>query len=101
MASRSSAFHQSLNRPKLLMGIEKSAFAGLALAGTFAFVAKTYWGIPIVAILFMVARWLSKRDDKFVEILFRYLNEDHVYDATPRPSDHQVRPKGWGKGIAR
>ncbi|MDB5858879.1 MAG: hypothetical protein JWQ76_2568, partial [Ramlibacter sp.] len=29
------------------------------------------------------------------------LDEEHVYDATPRPADFDRRPRGWGRGIPR
>lgn len=99
MASRASVFHQSLHRPRLVMGVEKAAFGGIALAGAFALVARTYWGIAVLVLLYLMARWLSKRDDKFIGILLRYMNEGHVYDNVPRPADHNSRPRGWGKGL--
>lgn len=99
MASRSSPFHLSLQRPRLIAGVERSSFAALAFTGTFMVVAKTLWGIPVVIVMFLAARWLTKKDDQFVGILLRYLNEEHVYDATPRPDDVKTRPKGWGKGL--
>lgn len=83
------------------MGIEKGMFGALVFVFVFALVARAYWVIPLVAVGYLVARWLSKVDDQYVAILVRYLNEDHVYDATPRPSDFQRRPKGWGRGIPR
>jgi len=84
-----------------MMGIEKGMFAALTLLIAFAFVARAIWLGPVIVVLFFVARWLSKVDDQYVAILLRYLNEEHVYDATPRPSDFTRRPKGWGRGIPR
>jgi len=81
------------------MGIEKASFGGLVVAGSFCVVARSYWGAPIIVILYFLARWLTKRDGQFMEVFFRYLNEEHVYDATPRISDYMSRPKGWGKGL--
>lgn len=83
------------------MGVEKGMFGGLILLAVFALVARAYWTLPIFVIFFLVGRWLSKVDDQYVAILLRYLNEDHVYDATPRPTDFQRRPKGWGRNIPR
>jgi hypothetical protein len=83
------------------MGVEKGAFGGVVFIGVFALVAHAYWMFPIVALLYLVGRWLSKVDDQYVAILGRYLNEDHVFDATPRPSDFTKRPKGWGRGLPR
>lgn len=101
MASRSSPFYSSLHRPRLIMGIEKGSFAFLVMATTFAVVAKAFWAIPGMVILYLVARWLSKSDPQYVAILMRYLNESHVYDATPRPTDLTARPKGWGRGLPK
>lgn len=81
------------------MGVEKGSFAVIVFMGVFALVAKMYWAYPILAITYMIARWVTKKDDQYVGILLRYLNEDHVYDATPRPSDFNSRPRGWGKGL--
>jgi len=81
------------------MGVEKGSFAFLVFMAVFCLVARAYWGFPLVGILYFIARWLSKRDDQYVAILMRYLNEDHVYDATPRLSDFSNRPKGWGRSL--
>lgn len=101
MASRSSPFHTSLHRPKLIMGVEKGTFGGLVFLAVFALVARAYWMAPLALVGFLIGRWLSKVDDQYVAILFRYLNEDHVYDATPRAADFQNRPRGWGRGLPR
>jgi len=99
MASRSSAFHQSLQRSRLIMGIEKASFGGLVFASSFCLVARSYWGVPIILLLYLLAKWLTKGDAQFVEVFFKYLNEEHVYDATPRMSDYKSRPKGWGRDL--
>lgn len=83
------------------MGVEKGTFAGLVFLAVFALVARAYWMAPLAIVGYLVGRWLSKVDDQYVAILFRYLNEDHVYDATPRAGDFQNRPKGWGRGLPR
>lgn len=46
MASRSSTFHTSLHRPRLIMGVEKGIFAGLVLLGVFGLIAKAFWMFP-------------------------------------------------------
>jgi type IV secretory pathway VirB3-like protein len=101
MASRESSFHLSLHRPRLIMGIEKAAFGGLALVATFCVVAKSFLGIPAVVIAFLIAKWMTKKDDQFVRVMLKFLDEEHVYDSTPRISDYQKRPKGWGRGLPR
>ncbi|TWO71463.1 hypothetical protein FN976_11140 [Caenimonas sedimenti] len=102
MASRFSHFHTSLHRPKLIMGIEKGMFAGLMMLVTMGMGLRAYWFIPLAFLLFLVGRWLSKRDDQYVANLAAYLREEHIYDATPRPKDDVwMRPKGWGRGLPR
>ena len=81
------------------MGIEKASFGGLVFASSFCLGARSYWGVPIIVILYLLAKWLTKRDGQFIEVFFKYLNEEHVYDATPRASDYKSRPKGWGKDL--
>ena len=76
-------------------------FNGLAMLCAFAVVAKAVWFLPLALVIFLVGRWLSKVDDRYVAILLRYLNEEHVYDATPRPADFERRPPGWGRGLPR
>ena len=99
MASRSSPFHLSLQRPLLIMGIEKASFGGLVFAASFCLVAHSYWGVPVIVGLYFVARWLTKHDAQFLAVFLKYLNEEHIFDATPRIQDMKSRPKGWGKGL--
>ena len=96
---RSSQFHTSLHRPRLILGIEKGSFGVLVMLATLFLVARLYFAMIALIIPYYMARWLSKKDDQFVAILGRYLMEEHVYDATPRPSDFKKRPPGWGKGL--
>jgi type IV secretory pathway VirB3-like protein len=96
---RSSAFHPALHRPRLVMGIEKGAFGALVLAAVCMLVFRLYWALLIAPLGWLVARWLSKKDDQFVRVLGAYLREDHVFDATPRPQDVRCRPSGWGRGL--
>lgn len=81
------------------MGIEKTSFGGLVFITSFCVVAKSYWAVPLVVLVYLLARWMTKRDGQFMQVFFSYLNEEHVYDATPRSSDFKSRPKGWGKGL--
>lgn len=81
------------------MGVEKGFFAGLVISGTMFLGFQLYSGLLLVPIGFLIGRWLSKVDDQFVALLLKYLNEEHVYDATPRSSDVKTRPKGWGRGL--
>lgn len=81
------------------MGIEKASFGGLVFAASFCLVAHSYWGAPVIVGLYFVARWLTKHDAQFLAVFLKYLNEEHVFDATPRMKDMKSRPKGWGKGL--
>ena len=101
MPSRSSPFHSSLHRPKLLLGVEKGMFGALVFVAVFALVARAYWMAPLLAVAWLAGRWLSKADDQYVATLLRYLNEEHVYDATPRRDDLRARPRGWGRELPR
>jgi type IV secretory pathway TrbD component len=83
------------------MGVEKGVFGALALAGAMLFGMRLYYLLPSLVILYLVGRWLSKKDAQFVAVLARYMTEEHVYDATPRPSDFKSRPPGWGRGLPR
>lgn len=81
------------------MGIERTAFGGLVFVLSFMVVAKAYWVLPIILMVYFMARWLTKSDGQFMAIFLRFLDEGNVYDATPRASDFESRPKGWGKGV--
>jgi type IV secretory pathway TrbD component len=96
---RGSKFHSSLNRPQLYAGVPILAFMLTALAGSFLFVAKIYYGIPSCFFLWLLFRWLTKKDPAWMTIIERYLKEEHVYDSLPRTKTIQSRPVGWGKGL--
>jgi type IV secretory pathway VirB3-like protein len=96
---RSSPFHRALHRPRLVMGIEKGAFGALVLGAVCLLVLRLYWALLLVPPAWIIARWLSKKDDQFILVLGSFLREDHVFDATPRSQDVQGRPPGWGRGL--
>jgi type IV secretory pathway VirB3-like protein len=98
-ALRSSVFHRALHRPRLVMGIEKGAFGALVMAAVCLLVFRLYWALLLLPPGWVIARWLSKKDDQFVLVLGSFLREDHVFDATPRSQDVQGRPSGWGRGL--
>jgi len=83
------------------MGVEKGFFGFLALVAAVLLGMRLYYFLPSLILLYLVGRLLSKRDAQFVRVLGKYINEEHVYDATPRPKDLQLRPPGWGKGLPR
>lgn len=101
MASRSSQFHTSLHRPRLIMGIERGTFAVLAMTASSMFALQLYFLMPTIVLLYLAGRWLSKVDAQYMAVLKKYIDEDHVYDATPRRSDLRRRPVGWGRDLPR
>jgi type IV secretory pathway VirB3-like protein len=96
---RESRFHPSLNRPKLFLGVPLNAFLLIVLGGSFAFVARIYWIVPGAFLLWLIAKWLTKRDSAWMDILEHYLKEEHVYDSVPRAKEYKRRPEGWGRGL--
>lgn len=101
MSNRQTPFHNSLHRPMLIAGIEKGAFGGIALMATFALVIKAIWMFVLVVVAYLLAKWLSKKDDQFFRMFASYLKEDHFYDSLPRPSDFKKRGLGWGRDLPR
>lgn len=69
------------------------------MGGSFAFVARVYWIMPGALLLWFVARWATKKDPAWMEILELYLKEEHIYDSIPRFKEFMKRPSGWGKGL--
>jgi type IV secretory pathway VirB3-like protein len=99
MARRFSHFHGSLNRPKIMMGMDPNAFYALAFVGSFLFASKAYLPLIVLVPGFSVARLLTKKDSQFMGIFLKYLDERDAYTSIPRPSDWSKRPAGWGKGL--
>ncbi len=81
------------------MGVEKGFFAGIVIAGTLFLGFHLYSALLLLPPGFLVGRWLSKRDDQFVGLLIKYLDEGHVFDATPRTGIVKSRPRGWGRDL--
>ena len=95
---RSSTFHPSLHRPKLVMGADPMAFYGAAFLGSFFFASKAYLALPVALIAFVIGRWMTKKDPNFMTIFMRYLDEKDAYSPLPTPTDWARRPIGWGRG---
>ncbi len=99
MARRSSTFHTSLHRPKMVMGTDPKAFFVVAFVAATLFAAQSYLALAAVLPLFSVCRLMTKRDPQFMEIFLRYLNEENAYTNLPKPSHWDSRPAGWGRGL--
>ena len=96
---RTSRSHKSLRRTALFAGIPLNAFMVIVLGGSFALVARMYWFLPTAFILWWMAKWATKRDPYWMDLLQLYIYEGNVYDSLPREKTWNSRPKGWGKGI--
>lgn len=100
MTRRASVFHPSLHRDRAMMGVEQTAFMAVAFSGAACFAMGLY--IPLVVVvpvMFLLARWMTKKDHHFMPIFLRYMDEGDAYSALPRPADWNNRPHGWGRGL--
>jgi type IV secretory pathway TrbD component len=100
MARRSSSVHSSLNRPKLFMGVAPLAFQLVIFFASFLFAGRLYTVMPLALLMYLVARWLSKKEPLFADLFLRYANEKDVYGSLCHPSDWSSKPRGWGRGLA-
>ncbi len=96
---RSSVFHASLHRPKMVMGMDPLAFYVIAGFGSVMFAIGAYLALLIIPPAFTAARLMSKKDPHFMHIFLKYLDQGEAYSSIPRPSDWANRPVGWGKGL--
>jgi type IV secretory pathway VirB3-like protein len=99
MARRSSVFHASLHRPKMVMGMDPKAFYLVSFIGAFMFATGAYLSIVLVVPALGAGRLLSKKDPLFMSIFLNYLDEAEAYSSIPRPEDWKSRPVGWGRGL--
>jgi type IV secretory pathway VirB3-like protein len=83
----------------LFGGVPLNAFLLIVLGGSFAVVAQMYWFLPSAVILWWLAKWATRRDPMWMDLLQLYVYEKDVYDSLPRNTVWNSRPKGWGKGI--
>ena len=97
--ARASAFHPSLNRPRLVMGIGTEAFgleAGLAV------MALNLQCLPMalfVAPLHLFMRWVYRSDPALLRAYLRYVRESDLYDPWVRDVIARRRPAGFGRGL--
>lgn len=96
---RTSVVHQSLHRPRTVMGADPLGFYLCAFLGGFLFASKAYLAMPAALLLLLVVRWLTKKDPMFFRIFQRYVDEHHVYSALPQPRIWKRRGDGWGRGL--
>jgi type IV secretory pathway TrbD component len=97
--SRTSNFHPSLNRPRLVMGIGTEAFG---LESSLAVMALNLHSAVLgvfVLPLHLFFRWLYRMDPALLRAYLRYVKEADVYDPWARASVIGRRPDGFGRGL--
>ncbi|HEX4510554.1 MAG TPA: VirB3 family type IV secretion system protein [Burkholderiaceae bacterium] len=97
--ARSSTFHPSLNRPRLVMGIGTEAFG---LESSLAVMALNLHsgmlGVFVVP-LHLFFRWLYRSDAVVLRAYLRYMKEADLYDPWTREPIVAMRPTGFGRGL--
>lgn len=96
---RQSTVHASLNRKKLIMGVDARVF-GLEAALVGIIVSLQVWPfLPLLPVLHLLARWAQARDDRMVEASVRYSREPDAWDPWHHHAVVERRPSGYGKGL--
>lgn len=97
--TRTSVFHPSLSRPRLVMGIGSEAF-GLESAFAVMAINLQSWPLGIFVVpLHLFFRWLYRTDAVLLRAYLRYLKEADLYDPWVRQSIARMRPHGYGRGL--
>jgi type IV secretory pathway TrbD component len=97
--SRSSTFHPSLNRPRLVMGIGTEAFG---LESSMAVMALNLhsWVLGVFVVpMHLFFRWLYRSDAALLRAYLRYVKEADLYDPWVRESVLRMRPVGFGRSL--
>jgi len=97
--ARSSIFHPSLNRPRLVMGIGTEAFG---LESSMAVMALNLhsWVLGVFVLpLHLFFRWLYRSDAALLRAYLRYLKEADLYDPWARQGVVSDRPEGFGRRL--
>ena len=99
MSGRVSAFHASLNRPRLVLGIGSEAFGLVVVMGVLALNLRS---VPIalaVPPLFLFLRWVYRKDAVLLTAYTRYLKQADLYDPWVRAPVAAARAPGFGRGL--
>ena len=99
MSRDPSAFHMSLNRPRLVAGIGSEAFGLVVVLGVLALNLRS---VPIalaVPPLFLFLRWVYRKDAVLLKAYARYLKQADLYDPWVRLPVTAQRPPGYGRGL--
>ena len=97
--ARASAFHPSLNRPRLVMGIGSEAFGLVAALAVMALNLQSGTLGVFVLPLHLFLRWLYRSDPTLLRAYLRYMKESDVYDPWVRRAVLRRRPAGFGRGL--
>jgi type IV secretion system protein VirB3 len=85
-APRQAVFHQSINRPNLMMGGDRRlVLLAAMIAGIMAFSLQTWWGVLIGMILWPSAVWvlsrMAKADPLMLEVYTSHIRYAEYYPA--------------------
>jgi len=97
--TRASAFHPSLNRPRLVMGIGTEAFGFEAALAVMALNLQCWPLCALVAPLHLLLRWLYRGDPALPRAYLRYMKEADLYDPWVHRAIVRRRPAGFGRGL--
>jgi type IV secretion system protein VirB3 len=97
--ARVSAFHPSLNRPRLVMGVGTEAFGLEAALAVMALNLQSGVMAALVVPLHLLLRWLYRNDAALLRAYLRYVRESDLYDPWVRAAIVRRRPPGFGRGL--
>jgi type IV secretion system protein TrbD len=98
---REAVFHQSINRPNLMMGGDRELvlFAAL-IAGILAFSLMTWWGVVAAVVLWPSAVWgltrMAKEDPLMRQVYIGHMRYAKYYPAkSPLHREGSSTPMSW------
>ncbi|MEY4564384.1 MAG: hypothetical protein RLZZ618_3661 [Pseudomonadota bacterium] len=99
MMARSSVFHMSLNRPKLVLGVGSEAFGLLVVVTVLAINLRSLPLAMSLPALYLFLRWVYRKDAVLLKAFMQYLKQADLYDPWVRSAVVDTRPKGCGRGL--
>jgi type IV secretory pathway TrbD component len=91
---REVVFHQSINRPNLIMGCDRELFLSISgLCGILAFSIMTLWGVALAAVIWPCSVWALSRMAK-ADPIMRKVWRKHVQYKPYYPAKSLVRVAG-------
>jgi type IV secretory pathway VirB3-like protein len=99
MMARSSVFHMSLNRPKLVLGVGSEAFGLLVVVTVLAINLRSLPLAMSLPALYLFLRWVYRKDAVLLKAFMQYLKQADLYDPWVHSAVVDTRPKGCGRGL--